>query len=53
MHPILHRVASAYGPLASRNRLVEGPHPLPATPPPPRRHMTLVALLGVLLGRRA
>jgi hypothetical protein len=52
MHPILRRVASAYGPLAARNRLVEG-HPLRSVrAPPPHRRTTLVALLGALFGRR-
>lgn len=52
MHPLMHRLARSYGPLAGRNRLVEGasPHPV-ATPPVPRR-LTLIALLGALFGRR-
>jgi hypothetical protein len=51
MHPLLHRVAGAYRPLAARNRLVEGPRPWTEAPPPGRR-MTLLALLAVLFGRR-
>jgi hypothetical protein len=51
MHPILHRVADAYRPLAGRNRLVEGPHRLPPMERP-RRRMTLLALVAALLGRR-
>lgn len=53
MHPILHRVADAYRPLAGRNRLVEGPHTLPSAPrEQPRRRMTLLALVAALFGRR-
>jgi hypothetical protein len=53
MHPILHRVAHAYRPLAGRNRLVEGPHGLPAASQErPRRRMTLLALVAALFGRR-
>ena len=53
MHPILERVADAYRPLAGRNRLVEGPHRLPpAGQEPPRRRMTLLALVAALCGRR-
>ncbi|MBP1474951.1 hypothetical protein J7I44_11625 [Frateuria sp. MAH-13] len=53
MHPILERAADAYRPLAGRNRLVEGPHPLPSSPAaPPRRRMALWALVATMLGRR-
>jgi hypothetical protein len=51
MHPLLHRVAGAYRPLAARNRLVEGPHPWTVSLPP-RRRMALLALLAALFGRR-
>lgn len=53
MHPILERVADAYRPLAGRNRLVEGPHELRASPAErPQRRITLLALLAALFGRR-
>ena len=53
MHPILDRIADAYRPLAGRNRLVEGSHPLPAaTPRQSSRRMTLLALVAALFGRR-
>ncbi|UGB38073.1 hypothetical protein [Frateuria soli] len=51
MHPLLHRLADAYRPLAARNRLVEGLHPMPAPAPAPRR-MSLLALVALWLGRR-
>ena len=53
MHPILDRIADAYRPLAGRNRLVEGPHRLPAEAArQPSRRMTLLALVAALFGRR-
>lgn len=53
MHPILDRIADAYRPLAGRNRLVEGPHRLPAEAArQPSRRMTLLALAATLFGRR-
>ncbi|HET6805572.1 MAG TPA: hypothetical protein VFH59_09060 [Frateuria sp.] len=53
MHPILHRLADAYRPLAGRNRLVEGAHPLPPAPGDRlRRRMTVLALVATLFGRR-
>lgn len=52
MHPLLHRVADAYRPLAGRNRLVEGPHALPpVSQARPRLRMSLLALAAVLFGR--
>lgn len=53
MHPILQRVADAYGPLAGRGRLVEGPHGLPpAAAERPRPRVSLLALVAALFGRR-
>lgn len=57
MHPLIDRLADAYRPLAGRNRLVEGslapsPSPSPVALPPPRRRLTLLALVAALCGRR-
>jgi hypothetical protein len=53
MHPILHRVARAYRPLAGRNCLVEGPQlPLSTSRKTSRQRMTLLALVAALSGRR-
>lgn len=51
MHPLLHRLADAYRPLAGRNRLVEGAHPPPTATQVPRR-MSLLALIALWLGGR-